>query len=79
MAIVTEYFRTRSDGVVLNRTYSDLGIMIEREGVRYSEAIDPAELNRVYTETDEPVPEAIVDLLGNLSGILHITYYEKEV
>lgn len=30
-------------------------------------------------ETDEPVPEAIRDLLGNLSGILHITYYEKEV
>lgn len=54
--IKTEYFRTRSDGVVLNRTYSDLGIMIEREGVRYSEAIDPAELGRVYTETDEPVP-----------------------
>ena len=30
-------------------------------------------------ETDEPVPESIIDLLGNLSGILHITYYEKEV
>lgn len=29
-------------------------------------------------ETDEPVPEAIRDLLGNLSGIMHITYYEKE-
>ena len=56
MAIVTEYYATRSDGVVLNRTYSDAGMMIEREGVRYSEAIDPAELNRQYTETDEPVP-----------------------
>lgn len=55
MAIKTEYFKTRSDGVVLNRTYSDAGFMIEREGVRYSEAIDPAELNRTYTETDEPV------------------------
>lgn len=29
--------------------------MIERDGVRYSEAIDPAELGRVYTETDEPI------------------------
>ena len=29
-------------------------------------------------ETDEPVPESIRELLGNLSGILHITYYEKE-
>ena len=53
--IVTEYYNTRSDGVVLNRTYSDKGFMIERDGVRYSEAIDPAELNRQYTETDEPV------------------------
>ena len=53
--IITEYFMTRSDGVVLNRTYSDKGMMIERDGVRYSEAVDPAELGRVYTETDEPV------------------------
>ena len=53
--IIVEYYRTRSDGVVLNRTYSDKGMMIERDGVRYSEAIDPAELGRVYTETDEPI------------------------
>jgi hypothetical protein len=53
--IITEYFRTREDGVVLNRTYSDIGMMIERDGVRYSEAVDPAELNRQYTETDEPI------------------------
>lgn len=53
--IVTEHYKTRSDGVVLNRTYSDAGMMIERDGVRYSEAIDPAELNRQYTETDEPI------------------------
>lgn len=37
------------------RTYSDSGFMVERDGVRYSEAIDPAELSRTYTETDEPV------------------------
>lgn len=53
--IVTEYYMTRSDGVVLNRTYSDRGFIIEREGVRYTEAIDPAELNREYTETEEPI------------------------
>lgn len=55
MAIITEFYRTREDGVVLNRTYSDIGMMVERDGVRYSEAIDPAELNRQYTETDEPI------------------------
>lgn len=55
MAIITEHYKTREDGVVLNRTYSDKGMMIEREGVRYEEAIDPAGLGRTYTETDEPV------------------------
>jgi hypothetical protein len=56
--IVTEYYRTRDDGVVLNRTYSDIGMMIERDGVRYVEAIDPVEMNRTYIETDEPSEEA---------------------
>lgn len=55
MAIVTEYYMTREDGVVLNRTYSDKGMMVERDGIRYDAAIDPAELNRQYTETDEPI------------------------
>lgn len=37
------------------KTYSDLGMMVERDGVRYSEAIDPAEFGRQYIETDEPI------------------------
>jgi hypothetical protein len=37
------------------RTYSDSGYMVERDGIRYSEAIDPAEFNRQYIETDEPI------------------------
>ena len=55
--IVTEYYKTRSDGVELVRTYSDIGMMIERDGVRYSEAVDPTHLGRVYTETTEPISE----------------------
>lgn len=55
--IVTEYLTTRSDGIELNRTYSDKGMMIERDGVRYSEAVDPAHLGRVYTETSEPISD----------------------
>jgi hypothetical protein len=39
------------------RTFSDSGYMVERDGVRYSEAIDPAEFNRQYTETDEPIED----------------------
>lgn len=53
--IVTEIYKTRADGVVLNRTYSDAGYQIERDGVLYDEAIDPAHLNRQYTETDKPI------------------------
>ena len=51
---------TSTDGVVLNRTYYDEGMMIEREGVQYSEAIDHAELNRQYAETDIPIAETEV-------------------
>ena len=36
----------------LRRTWSDAGFMIERNGAVYSEAVDPAEFDRVYTETD---------------------------
>lgn len=36
------------------RIYSDSGFMVERDGVRYSEAIDPAELGRTYTESNTP-------------------------
>ena len=59
--IKTEYYKTREDGVVLNRTYSDAGMMIERDGVRYSEAVDPAELGRQYIETDEPISGIVTD------------------
>ena len=41
------------NGVVYAYTYSDSGYMIERDGVRYSEAVDPLDFGRVYTETDE--------------------------
>lgn len=34
-------------------TYSDAGYMIERDGVRYSDAIDPVDSGREYEETDE--------------------------
>lgn len=44
------------NGKAFVKTYSDCGYMVEREGIRYSEAIDPAEFGRTYTETDERIP-----------------------
>lgn len=38
---------------MLTRTYSDSGYYIQRDGVRYAEAIDPAGSGRTYTETDD--------------------------
>lgn len=50
------------NGTKFRRTYSDEGFMIERDGVQYSEAIDPIWFeDRVYTETDVKIDEEIVD------------------
>ena len=45
-----------TNGKVFVRTYSNTHY-IERDGIRYSEAIDPAELGRTYTESEEELPE----------------------
>ena len=41
--------------VVYDYAYSDSGYMLERDGARYSEAVDPLDSGRLYTETDEPI------------------------
>ena len=46
------------------KTYSDIGMMVERDGERYAEAIDPAEYGREYVETNEPV-EAVEEVTGD--------------
>ena len=41
------------NGKAFIKTYSDKGVMVERDGERYAEAIDLEYLKREYTETDE--------------------------
>ena len=48
--ILTETITIRNKEYI--RTYSDQNKLIERDGVQYSEAIDPIDTNREYTETD---------------------------
>lgn len=68
MAIIQEHFLVGERDFI--RTYSDRGMMIHGgspEG-NYSEATDPAELNRTYTETNIPIEggseaEEILDIL----------------
>lgn len=50
MAIKTEHFDINGRDFV--RTYSDANRCVVRDGIEYSEACDPAEFGRVYTEGD---------------------------
>ena len=71
MAIVTEYYATRPDGIVLNRSCSDEGMYIERDGEIYEEAIDPADAGRKYKETFISIgidAETALDELKKLLG-----------
>ena len=52
----------------LRRTWSDAGFMIERDGAVYSEAVDPAEFDRIYTETDIPVESESEDEIVSVGG-----------
>ncbi len=55
MAIVTETITINDKQFI--RTYSDAGFMVHGGSPEgdYSEATDPAELNRTYTETNIPI------------------------
>ena len=69
------------NGVVYVYTYSDSGFMIERDGVRYSEAVDPLDSGRVYTETETPIetPEMTTEeRLQDAETALEIMFGEAE-
>ena len=54
-----EYYKTLEDGTVLVRTYSDSNhyIIQDGTGIEYSEAIDPEQMNRTYTESEKIIEE----------------------
>lgn len=55
--IASEHFKVNERNFI--RTYSDSGRYVMLDGVEYSEACDPAELGRQYTEGNPmPVDEA---------------------
>lgn len=55
--IVTEFYRTREDGVNLYKTYSDINhyIIQDQTGAKYTEAIDIENRGYTYTESDEEI------------------------
>ena len=58
-----EYYKTLEDGTVLVRTYSDNNhyIIQDGTGIEYSEAIDPENMNRTYTESEKVIEEDSVE------------------
>ena len=69
--IVQEHFDVEGRDFI--RTYSDVGRYVERDGESYSEACDPAEFGRVYTEGELMPPEDIAaqaeEVLNILMGV----------
>ncbi|MBO5702151.1 MAG: hypothetical protein J6S71_06900 [Clostridia bacterium] len=59
--IIKEFYRTRSDGVELYRSYSDKGVYIHKVGTDelYTEAVDVAGAPYEYEETDMPVDTSV--------------------
>ena len=53
--IVTEELKINDS--FFTKTYSNEGFFIERDGVKYIDAVDPQFLGREYTETNEKIPE----------------------
>lgn len=68
--IVTENLTINGKSFV--KTYSDSGRYVVRDGVSYSEAIDPADLNRTYTEGEamENAEETITEQKAKAYDIL---------
>ena len=58
------------NGKAFVKTWSDEGKMIERGGVCYEEAIDPAEFNRSYTESEQDIEVSAEEALAMLREVL---------
>ena len=65
--IITEFYRTRKDGVNLYKTYSDAGMLIKQDqtDVLYEEAIDIENSGYTYTETETPISQEEGEDNGN--------------
>ena len=62
------------NGVQFKKTWSDADYLIERDGAKYSEAVDPIGVERIYTETNESIdPQDTVtgdEILSMLEEVL---------
>lgn len=52
--LITELIEINNTNYI--RNYSNIGCYIERDGIKYADAIDPVGTDRIYTETEEVIP-----------------------
>lgn len=74
--IVREFYKQREDEIKLFRTYSDNGVMIQKEGTAelYIEAIDIEETHFSYIETLEKIPEELlIEIVTSSNNELELT------
>ena len=57
------------NGTEYIRTWSDAGKLIERDGILYESAVDPAYLGRTYTETEHDIPDAEAEEADYLAAL----------
>ena len=55
--IVTEFYATRKDGVILNRAYSNLNRYVIDNGIEYKEIIYPSYISKKITESERGIEE----------------------
>lgn len=67
MSIKTEFFKTREDGVNLYKKYSSLKYKLQSADTKeyYDYAIDVEGADRVYIETNIPVPPIVEEKTDN--------------
>lgn len=61
------------NGIQFKKTWSDANYLIERNGAKYSEAVDPIDVERTYTETTELIDSQDItgdEILSMLEEVL---------
>ena len=51
------------NGIQFQKTWSDANYLIELDGAKYSEAVDPIDIERTYIETNE-----LINSQDNITG-----------
>jgi hypothetical protein len=68
--IVTESYEL--NGIAMTKTYSNIHHYVERYGVKYEEAHDPARLGRTYTESGDEIVVEFEDELAETKAALNV-------